>query len=470
MRVNQPFEWLCTFWLPTLPAMRVCGTLLVSASGWVKAELLGALGNEVKFDAQRFELVHGETDDGKLLTLTDCYVHTSVIALLAGTAKSQLRAQRLIVGAQLTPAHMRKFSRISLSVEKLDEWVETSAVKASRARSGNVQQRALRPTITVSLPPVRKFSLDEGLDLSINFRTLISLKDGLHGEAKVAAFLQVDCASGKTIDEVGKLAYRINTFFCLVFGETVSIDWLSAKAPETEAGDSGAQSSRELQLYFPSRPNSETPPVVDRHSMILLLRNVKSSLRHVLQRWINDYEVLWPTFDLFFASTTTSNSYVETRFLTLVQSLEVFRRRTSDTTVMSKAVFRALRSQLLDVCPKDRQEWLKRRLDHANELSLSDRVSHLLRSLRSVIGDSLEVEPLVREIVKKRNDLTHYGNARRQNRSSGTDLLRLSMKVEAILALLFLKRIGISTRLLKVIVSTRSSLTEKLRGTFFETD
>lgn len=469
MRVCQPLQLFGSFWLPIRPAAKVRGTLLVSSAGWVKAELLGALSDEVEFETQRFELVYGETEDGKFLTLTDCYVHTSLVAVLAGTNKTQLRAQRLIVGAHLTPVQMRKFSRIRLSVEKLDEWLETSAVGASRRHLGNVQ-RATRPTITVSLPSVRKFSLNEGLDLSINYRTSISLKDGIHGEATVAAFLQVDCVSGKTIDEVGKIAYRINTFFCLLFGETVSLNWLSVNAPASEAATSRAQSSMELQLYFPSRPHSEIPPVVDRHGMILLFKSVRLNLGHMLRRWLNDYDTLWPTFDLFFASTTTSNSFVETRFLALAQGLEVFHRRISDATVMSKKEFRELRDRLLDVCPKKRQKWLKRKLDPANELSLSDRVRHLLRSLHSVIGESIDIEVLVQEIVKKRNHLTHYGSAKSQNRSTGADLLRLSMKVEAILVLLFLKRIGVPPRRLRAIVSARSSLTEKLRGNFLKMD
>lgn len=468
MRVSPPLEWSGMFWLPTLPTARVHGTLRVSDSGRVNAELLGALGDEANFETQRFELVHGETDNGKLLTLTDCYVHTSLVAVLGGTHKSQLRAQRLIVGAQFQSEQKPKFSRIKLSVERLDEWVETSAVRVSRRRSIDVRQRATKATITVALPRVRKFSLDEGLELSINYRPSFSLTNGLHAETRVEAFLQIDVASGKTLDEVGKLSHRINTFFCLAFGETVALNWVSASAVGRET--STEQDSRELQLYFPSRPNSEKPPGVDRHNMLLLFRDVRLNLGRVLQRWLNEYETLWPSFDLFFAATTTSNSFVETRFLTLAQSLEVFHRRTSDATVMSKAKFRTLRKKLLDVCPRHRQQWLRRRLDHANEPFLSDRVHRLLKSLHGVVGDLLKVEPLVQEIVGGRNDLTHYGSVRRRGRVSGAYLLRLSMKIEAILVLLFFKRIGVSKRRLQVMARTRSPLVHKLRGTFFETE
>lgn len=77
-------------------------------------------------------------------------------------------------------------------------------------------------------------------------------------------------------------------------------------------------------------------------------------------------------------------------------------------------------------------------------------------------GASKEREKLIRRIVDSRNYLTHYNETLTKKLAQGTELWEICQKMEAILQLHFLERIGFSLLQIDDLIEKSESLKQKL--------
>ncbi|MBA2592447.1 MAG: hypothetical protein M3495_18775 [Pseudomonadota bacterium] len=462
MRPKESIGLQGYFWLPDNLQHKIPGTLKVSDSGKVALDVLGTFRELPEFEPRPAPIIHGVTENGKSATLFDCFTYSTQLRF-PGIPKASATAAYLFLGAHLHETDPLEFARVIFSVEGLNQWLGLTGISVSHEWDAHELKQA---AITFRPPPAQAYKLGGALDLSIKFRSTIPFGYGSITEARVAqeAFLEIEAAKPTAFHDLLRVVHRVNTFLCLAIDEAVALTGVGVSSPTISETIGENTRPVGLQVYFPSLPHSEKAPAVDSHRLLFPYAAVAANLGDLISAWLADYEVLEPAINLYFASTTARHAYVETRFLFLVQGLETFHRRTSDKTVMPDSEFQDVKRTVLSMCPQSHTEWLKTRLTYANELSLRQRLRALIDPISHYFGDSSRVGALIHEVVTTRNYLTHYDKSSKQAALSGEALSEVSMKLEAMFTLLFLRRFGFTTDQLDQVAGGNYRVAQKLKG------
>ena len=166
---------------------------------------------------------------------------------------------------------------------------------------------------------------------------------------------------------------------------------------------------------------------------------------------------------MYFASTSGSSKFLEWKFLSLIQGIEVLHRRSSSETEMKRDEFEGIVHRIVEIVPKDRKGWIESRLTHANELSLRKRIKSLIEPWDDLYGNSQERRSFISKVVDTRNYLTHYDSKSSQSElTEGEDLWKLCMKLEALFQMHFLQLIGMDIDSIKSMVNENRTLRNKL--------
>ena len=178
--------------------------------------------------------------------------------------------------------------------------------------------------------------------------------------------------------------------------------------------------------------------------MRFTLRDVHDSLGSRLQNWLDRYDVLRPALDLYFGVAYGAVRYLEPRFLSLMQALETYHRRTSSTAVLPEEEHRQWIASILDLVDDPRsRDRLAQILKHANEPPLRARLKELLASCPLVSDEIVhKARVFLQAAVTGRNYLTHYDPALETSAPKGIELLPLAAQVGALLEMCFLGEIG----------------------------
>ena len=198
-----------------------------------------------------------------------------------------------------------------------------------------------------------------------------------------------------------------------------------------------------INIYYPSWPYSKDKPETNR-SKLFEFEAIQNDAERIINNWIKAYEQIAPSFNLYFLAKMGMQTYLEERFMALVQGLEAYHRRTSNEKQMDEAEFKELIDNLIDQCPQERKEWLKGKLQYGNEVSLRHRLKSLIEPFKEVIEDQKKQKELINRIVNTRNYLTHYDQSLESEAAKGDDLRTLCLKMELLLQLHFLKLLDFS--------------------------
>lgn len=189
---------------------------------------------------------------------------------------------------------------------------------------------------------------------------------------------------------------------------------------------------------------------------------IKTNAQHVFNNWLDAYEYLSPALGLYFSTKDGAQKYLDGEFLSLVQGLETYHRRTNSETPMDKGSYENLVSEIIKGCPEEHLDWLKGRLMHGNEFNLSKRIKNIIEPFKDHLGTNKERKKLVKKIVDTRNYLTHYSESLHAVSAKHRDLSVLCLKLEAIFNLHFLKIIGFTNEEINVVVENCHPLKQKL--------
>ena len=97
-----------------------------------------------------------------------------------------------------------------------------------------------------------------------------------------------------------------------------------------------------VNIYYSSRPYSTDEPKIYQHDMLFRFRQIQNDAERIINNWLEAYERINPTFDLYFSTQIGCNHTWTVKFLALVQGLEAYHRRTSDEKRMDEAEFEEL--------------------------------------------------------------------------------------------------------------------------------
>lgn len=446
MRLSEPIEKPGFFWLPKDAQNKLPGILCISESGEITLTV-NYFWNP-GLDARSDRIV-GIIDSDRI-TLDECFPKKRN-TYLGGVSTATIHAKRAFIGVNYGEGKEVTFSKLTFSVDGLDEWLAISGIKVEdnwEDRSGSIHH---------NLPKDIAFNLPNGMELKFTFQHNSSLPSiPIVTEAKITqkAYISLISKELRPIDDFLDLVFKLQHFLCFAIDKPVSIDSITGFSNEiTREIEPKEKYEIPIKVYDPRRPYSETRPEIYSFHMIFIYEDVADQFEKILTKWLENYEISEPAFNLYFASMSGGHK-LESKFLSLAQGIETLHSRTSQEVQMPKKEFSNLKDEILKaISDDDQKRWIEEKLRYANELSLRKRLKQMLEPFKDLFENSKSRNAFIGKVVDTRNYFTHYDSSLESKAAGGTDLRNLSMKLKALFQLHFLRLIEIDANTIKSIVN-----------------
>lgn len=458
MQLSKPIEKPGFFWLPKEPRNRLPGVFRISESGEARLEVF-CLSDPIQFlisEDQNPNRIVGIIGN-ELITLDECTYGDR--SLQGSVLISTIYAKRALIGFNYGKEEKITFSKIEFSVEGLDEWLPIFDLQGKyNSKDASIHD------ISIHYSPPKEISLNLPDGIRLKF---IFLSNTYHDRIKISinqkAYISLISEKLQPIEYFLELVFKVHNLLRFAIDETVLIDSITGYSNEiTQELEEGKNSEVPIEIYYQSPLHSEERPEIHRSDMLFSYQEVADEFEEILTKWLENYDIYEPTFNLYFASVSSGQKYLEWKFLSLAQGIETLHRRSSQEMEMPEEEFRKIKKNVLKVTPNEKQEWLAVRLKYANELSLRKRIKQMIQPFKDLFGNGKERDSFIRKVVDTRNYLTHYDSGLETKAASGEDLWRLCMKLEALFQLHFLRLIGMNIESIKSIVNKNATLRDKI--------
>ena len=446
MRIKEEIKQSGIFWLPSERQRAVPGSLSILDGGNIKLELTEPLDTSSMeallgySSTNSLNQILGDVEKDGPVVIDRCYY----ISKQRNIAHSRLigsdivSANRALIGLPHQEETSSRFNAVSFSVEGIDNWVGISGIEVDyEFEKGAATISYEQPS---EIPPLK---LSNGMQLSITFAwTPPALPS--HKEAKIAqkTFFRLTSQNARELDEFTSVIGKVTAFLCFIMNEIVCLETMTATADNlTRDIGNGRTDHIPVKIYCSSWPYSKDEPEIDEFNMLFKFTEVQNRAETMINKWIENYEQIAPAFDLYFCAKTEVLPSWNMQFLSLVQALEAFHRRTSADKYMEKDEFEEIREKLIQQIPKKHRNWFGAKLQYANELSLRNRFKKMTDPFdRFMCGDRRK--GLIDHIVNTRNYLTHYDSSLESKAAKGRLLKLLCLKMNALFRLHFLQLVG----------------------------
>jgi len=413
--MNDLPEFEGFWWAPDDPGTQLAGRLISDDDAAKLILTIDSPGHLLfsKSESRDYEVLHGRTSDGKLITLLKCFdLNTSWSS--SGIEKRVVLANYVLVGGLVPLERVENaFSELSLKWPGLQRWFFDSGVSVEHddgdSRSFTIKYKAKKPF---------GFEYSKGLNIEFGFSTdKVPFGGPLTEQVEFKEIVWVMLKKDSP-DSLGYYLEKLNElvqFFSicvLEYNQPQEVTLVGEFDIETREDDT--KIPPHLQVYFSSvqKPQSDRMP----HPVEILMPYgaIKESFKEILHSWAKVAEEVSPSRSLYFSSIYGTNKYIESTFLSLAQAAEVFHRRRYGGTYIpvcdyQKSVLPALESAIPQELNGDVKQAYKQRLRFFNELSLAKRLKMMSSNHKSVFNVyAPDWKSKVRSIVKARNYYTHY--------------------------------------------------------------
>ena len=448
MRIKEEIRRDGDFWLPSAPQKQIPGTLSILDGGRIKLELTQPGNTNIPAlfanDTDSYQIFGHLEKDGPVM-IDNCYKITEARSMTHGRWRSShvIWANRASIGFSYNEGEGTYFDTVAFSVEGIDEWVGISGIEVD----DEIGEWAL--TISYNLPEEVSFNLYNGMQLLITFvPTFPGLPSTKRAEVSQKVYFKLISRSARELDEFTSVAQKIAAFLSFIMNEIVSLDKVTAISDDLRQNIGG---SRVATIYFSSWPYAKDEPEISEFNMLFGFKEMRGRAENIINKWIENYGPIAPALDLYFLTKARTLPSLNMQFLTLVQALEAYHRRTSDEKHMDEVEFKEIRKSLVNKCPKQERDWFAQKLNYANELTLRNRFERMTEPFSRFMGGERRLG-LIDKIVKTRNYLTHYDSGLESRTAKGEVLQFLCHKMNALFQLHFLKLIGFNEEEINSIV------------------
>ena len=464
MRIKEEFKRSGFFWLPSTPERQVPGILSISDGGDVKLELAQAL------DISSLQAIFGYSPDDSLsqilgyvekggpVIIDRCYHMSKKRNIAHGglIASDVILAKRAFISLPYTENTNLCFNTVTFSVEGIDEWVGISGIEVDR----QFERSAL--TISYNRPENVTINLENGMQLQIVFAwTFPGMPAIKSAEVTQKVYFKLISQNPYELDTFFSIAEKITAFLCFIMNQIVCLEEMTATSDNLRQDiGSGRTAPIPVEIYCSSWPYSKDEPEIDELGMLFGFNKIHDHAESIINKWIESYDQVVSAFDLYFLTKTGRVGSMDLQFLTMVQALEAFHRRTSKEKHMDEGEFKEIRDTLVNKCPKKERGWFAQKLNYANQLTLGNRLERMTEPFNNFMGGEYRLK-LIRSIVDTRNYLTHLDPDSEHKAAKGRSLEFLIDKIDALFQLHFLKLIGFNEEEIRSIVSGCSRLKDQ---------
>jgi hypothetical protein len=416
------FKARCHWWLPASPTHKVPG--LVGYDGTnILAELDTSTPPPMKADDETIDTLHAEMIDGTELTIFNSFIKSRA-------SNIKLVVNLMGVGAHLSAITDQRFDRAHAKFRGLNSWWEPKQI--------DVEDKAGR-SIAVCEPPASMPFLIPSRAATVALGQYSTRQERQNSYAvKYFNLIQFSPDSPQSFEWFRKLIEEVREFLTLLFDQDAALIGLSF-AP------TGRDYSMTDVEWFWNRQQCQKT-AFDRFRAISF-QDVERTLGERLTTWLSNNDQRRRSRALFFSNTSSPAPFLESRFLPVVQALEVYCRAFVDEKYVPDSDFVLLQETLTKSIPNDTKAELRQRLKTSiglsNELSLGDRILARLNSLAPNVCQLVCDCPkrFTKLLKDSRNYYTHYGDVSSGVLSPG-ELYWATEQASLLLRILLLKDAG----------------------------
>ncbi len=468
MRIEKDILKQGYWWLPEKPDDKKVGTLQISDGGEISLDLVGIFNNpleqnevtEIHFginSIDTYERIEGVLEDGEYVVLENCYNEGSSFRIGRGLSKSVIDARFAFVGEAVERIKEIKFSRIIFSVEGLYDWLDDFSGVETVVNWNDEGKKITGGEVHFERPTSLNFELENGykifFDISIKPNFTYNLSEVKISQEKL---LRIDFQETLELPEIIGIINKVRNFFSFSIDKKLSIKSVKIFVDEIE------NQSNYVDFYYKSQVTERSEEKFDIHQMLFHFCDISDCFPKILNNWFKYYEILEPTFNLYF-SVIYNNPTIQTRFLLIAHALEFFHRKNYEGTSMPVEDFTELSKALLDSVKYNEnfQDWVTAKIEHGNELYLAQRINLLIEPFKEFFGSRKTIKSFVFKFCVTRNCLTHFSENSCKDACKGEDLVNLYNKSEALLQLHLLKLIEFPENKFEEVISR--GITRKIR-------
>jgi hypothetical protein len=340
---------------------------------------------------------------------------------------------------------------IALLGFKIDDWnaphfitadIGLNLLHAWLNISGLSMRKELPLGIEIRIPPDLSVPLPGNIELRLRHTYSSSRDMGVYSvkESHILSFGFPDQRSPTQIEQYIEIFRRFLTFFTgeLIYCDSINysahpIDFSAISQAEVLRSNSGAsRSTRKLHTHHFFIPYSQ---IADRAP-------------EIIKQWFIYHERMEEVLDLYFAVVFNITLSGNLNFLLLAQALEVYHKSTNTLTsiVQPTEEFSARRNAILECAPEEERDWLREKLHFANQKTLAEKLSDILRRHESIVSRFVpDTKAFANKIRHTRNYHTHYDRELRDKGkvAFGNDLFELTFQMRALVEICILDDLGI---------------------------
>jgi hypothetical protein len=442
-----PGHW----WLPG-KTDRVAGELRYDA-GDLTLRLFGAFhkteGN-TPFDHRPEELevdvIHGESFSLKPITAFKAF-YTSWRSSErdfwstkpAEMNSSALRVHAVLIGKHLQNLQHQRYAKCRIQLHNLEGWLADSPFKHSDHTADGWNTQYVRPKI-------REYELPAPFNL-------LQIKSSTCGSS-MPPMNRYEIVHQSNVF-VEPSAPQPHQWYADVVGVLQQLlTLLAGKLMQTEREWLYADKDSNGSLLYYNRHNIDQKEDYGPIDFLFRYPDVEDYFSNILSVWLTKRDTIRHAVNLFFSSLREPGAFLETRFLPMVQVLEVYARADEQQTYIDPKQYAETRPRIESAIPTDIDKELRsaiiRKLEYANEYSLRTRLRRLVETLQPETAKLFckDAKAFVGGVVDTRNYLTHYSMDSGRV-LQGMDLHWATVKLQTMFSLILLKWIGLPETLIR---------------------
>lgn len=417
--------------IPGYKDLELYGKLVIDDT--IKLNIKGAL--PLSLENESINIIHGYTDNGKLITLVDSININSSINF-HGTFRYTYKSKFVFIGKLFNNLDELNIYSISSRYTYLEEWINIYGFNAEFNKSENFEIN-----LKYKLPNSIKYKL-QSFDLDINFRakTKGDLRDCF--TINQSAFVTFSNIKNNLFDICIDNIIELSKFMTLCIGKNVK--FYDVKIKDNRGNI--------IEFYTSSYKNNKEVEVkkLMEHEIFIPYKYIEGELGQCILQWYDIKDKLKPIIN-YFIDICDINYYEPITFIKAIQALETFSRRIlvnckDDENVHNKRVEYIISS----INNQEYREWLEKRLEFSNEPSLSNRIAYILKETKFILNiNEKRRKSLIKKLVDTRNYYTHFDESKKDKIMNGEEIIWSTNYIIILLKVLVMNELGIDREIIK---------------------
>ena len=430
------------WWLPGANDNVVPGILEFDPDKGASLRLMGSLqGLEGITDPHEPEIIHGLSSDGKLITLKDCGQTLGDLRFGSGFSTSAYAANTIFVGRHFERPEDVGFKSLIVEYLYLEAWADSSGFDIKFVEEER-EPKEHRIEVKHELPAAAAARVggEYGVTLDFGSDFKASQRPFTWATIKQPAELVIEFSGKQPFVRLSDIVFRLQ--------HLLSLGLRRSAYPVAIRGYTGArEQTMPVEVYYSPLGRMDGVKRPERFEMLYSRKDLPGGFETAVARWLERAGSLDPVYRLFLGTVYNPRSYLEQRFLRLVQAVEVYHRRALYVSDLPEEDHKKRVEEILDSAPVEHKIWLRRKLRVVSEPSLDERLHVVLKRHRgianSVVGTKGEARAeFVQKVVATRNYQTHFDDNKKDKAARGEELHHVARQLKLLLEACLMEEIG----------------------------